>query len=191
MLFIMRYLCKIKTTSEVWRHRVKSENTIGGEAQMGDLEKFEKNAKEKFDATVKTVTETVKSAPGKVIGIIVLVLIVINTFWNLWDNGNKISTELQAVKADVATLVTRLDELEKSTAGAVDLENVKADIESAKATVKADIDSIAKANENFETKLNAVIKAEEAKQETLLKEAEDHRTYIEELKGLLAGESGQ
>jgi hypothetical protein len=169
----------------------KTKTQLGGEAQMGDLEKFEKNVKEKFDATRKTVTETVKSAPGKVIGIIVLVLIVINTFWNLWDNGNKISAELQAVKADVATLTTQLAELEKSTAGAADLDSVKADIEFAKETAKADIASITKASESFEAKLNAVVKAEEAKLETLLKETESQRAYIEELKGFLAGESGE
>lgn len=155
---------------------------------MGDLEK---SGKENFDVTVKTIAESAKSAPGKVIGIVILVLVVINTFWNLWENGNKISAELQTLKTDLTALVTRQTELEKNTAGAADLEDLKTDIELAKETVKVDIASIAKAGESFEAKLNSVIQAEESKLEVLLKEAENQKAYIENLKKLLAGESGR
>jgi uncharacterized membrane-anchored protein YhcB (DUF1043 family) len=160
----------------------------GGEAQMGDQEK---NAKEKFDATAKAIAGTAKNAPGKVIGIIILILIMLNTFWNLWENGNKISAELQAVKTDLAALAARQTELENSAAGSVDLENIKTDIELAKETVQSNIASTAKAVETFETKLDALVRAEETKLEILLREAENRRIYIQELKNLLAGENGQ
>jgi DNA repair exonuclease SbcCD ATPase subunit len=153
---------------------------------MGDQEK---NVKENFDARAKTIRETTKRAPGKVVGLFILVLIVINSFWNLWENGNKVSAELQTLKADLAALAARQTELQTSAAETAELENLKTNIEFAKETLEAHIASITKASESFETKLDALIKTEEAKLESLLREAENQRTYIEELKKLVAGES--
>jgi predicted nucleic acid-binding Zn-ribbon protein len=133
------------------------------------------NTQEKLDATVKSLVETAKSKKGKIVGIIVLVIILLNTFWNMVES--KITTELQAVKADLAELNNRLTEAEKGT---LDVE-----------TVKADVDTIRKAGADFESKLNAVVKAEEEKLEILTKSAEDQKAYLESLKSRLAGETGQ
>ncbi len=133
------------------------------------------STKEKIDATMKTVSETAKSKNGKIVGIVVLVIILLNTFWSMMES--KMTTELQAVKADIAALNTRVTEMEKGT---INLDAVKADIESIKG-----------ASANFEAKLNAVVKAEESRQEVLAKDLESHKAYIEELKSLLAGETGK
>ena len=133
------------------------------------------STKEKIDATMKTVSETAKSKNGKIVGIVILVIILLNTFWSMMES--KMTSELQAVKADLAALNTRVTEMEKGT---INLDAVKADIESIKG-----------ASANFEAKLNAVVKAEESRQEVLAKDLESHKAYIEELKSLLAGETGK
>ncbi|MDR2175732.1 MAG: hypothetical protein LBO82_07315 [Synergistaceae bacterium] len=133
------------------------------------------NTQEKLDATVKSLVETAKSRKGKIIGIIVLVLILLNTFWNMVEN--KITAELQAVKTDLAEINHRLAETEKGT---LDVDAVKADLE-----------AIRKAGSDFESKLSAVIKAEEEKLETLTKNAEGQKAYLESLKSHLAGDTGK
>jgi type II secretory pathway component PulM len=133
------------------------------------------NTQEKLDAAVQSLVEKAKSKKGKIIGIIVLVIILLNTFWNMTEN--KITAELQAVKADLAELNSRLAEVEKGTP----------DVEA----MKADADAIRKAGANFESKLNAVIKAEEEKLEILTQSAESQKAYLEGLKNRLAGEAGK
>jgi hypothetical protein len=133
------------------------------------------NTQEKLEATMQSLVEKAKSKKGKIIGIIILVIILLNTFWNMMEN--KITAELQAVRADLAEFNNRLAEAEKGT---LDVESVKADVE-----------AIRKAGADFESKLNAVIKAEEEKLEVLTKSAESQKAYVESLKSRLAGETGK
>ncbi|MDR1649947.1 MAG: hypothetical protein LBR71_06760 [Synergistaceae bacterium] len=133
------------------------------------------NTQEKLDAAVQSLIEKAKSKKGKIIGIIVLVIILLNTFWNMTEN--KISIELQAVRADLAELNSRLAEVEKGTPDSEAL--------------KSDADAIRKAGADFESKLNAVIKAEEEKLEILTQSAESQKAYLEGLKNRLAGEAGK
>jgi hypothetical protein len=135
----------------------------------------ETKTQEKLETAVRALKETAKSGKGKIIGIVVLVIILLNTFWNMMEN--KMTTELQAVKADLAGLNDRLVELEKGTP----------DVEA----VKADVAAIQQAGAEFESKLNAVIKAEEEKLEILTKSAESQKAYLESLKNRLAGETGK
>ena len=139
------------------------------------MQSSEKSPKEKFDETMKTVTEKAKTKTGKIVGIVVLVIVLLNIFWSMMEN--KVASEVQAVRADIAALNTRLAEMEK---GSIDLEAVKADAE-----------TIKKVGETFEAKLNAIVKAEEAKLEILAKDMENQKAYIEDLKSLLAGETGK
>lgn len=135
-----------------------------------------KNAKEKFDVTMKTVTEKAQTKTGKIVIVSVLaVILVLNIFWTMMKNS--VSAEVQSLKGELTTISARIAEVEK---GSVNLEAVKADAE-----------HIKKAAENFEAKLNAVVKAEEAKLEILAKEMENQKAYIEDLKSLLAGETGK
>ena len=137
------------------------------------MENSQKNAQRKLDDTKNMFLETVKKHKGPIIGIVVLVIIVLNIFWNMMES--KMSAELQAVRADLGELNTRMEEVDKGT---IDLDAVKADIESIKS-----------ASANFDVKLNALIKAEETKIETMIKDVENQKAYVEELKSLLAGTS--
>jgi hypothetical protein len=133
------------------------------------------NTQEKLDATVQSLVEKAKSKKGKIIGIVILVIILLNTFWNMVES--KITTELQSVKANLAEFNNRLSEAEKGT---LDVD-----------AVKADVAAIQKAGADFESKLNAVIKAEEEKLEILTKNAESQKVYVESLKNRLAEETGK
>lgn len=129
-----------------------------------------KDTKDKLDAATQTVAGIAKSKKGIIIAIFVLLLIFFNTVWNI---GNQIN----GVKAQVDTLSNRVTQTEKST---LDFD-----------AVKADIQAIHKAGELFELKLNALIKAEEARLAILTQELENQKAYIEELKNLSAQESGK
>ena len=142
---------------------------------MSDNDSNDMNTQDKLDTTVQSLVEKAKSKKGKIIGIVILVIILLNTFWNMVEN--KITTELQTVRADLASFNDRLSEAEKGT---LDVE-----------AVKADVAAIQKAGADFEAKLNAVIEAEEEKLEILTKDAESQRVYVESLKSRLAGESGK
>jgi hypothetical protein len=133
------------------------------------------NTQEKLDATVKSLVEKAKSKKGKIVGIVILVIILLNTFWNMVEN--KIVTELQTVKADLTEFNNRLTEAEKGT---LDTEAVKADAE-----------AIRKATADFESRLSALVKAEEEKLELLTKSVESQKAYLESLKGRLAEEGSK
>jgi hypothetical protein len=133
------------------------------------------STQEKLDATMQSLVEKAKSTKGKIVGIIILVIILLNSFWNMMEN--RITTELQAVRAELAEISARVTEAEKGT---LDVEAVKADVE-----------TIRKAGAEFESKLNAVISAEEGKLEILTKSVEYQKAYLESLKSYLAGETGK
>ncbi|MDR3265386.1 MAG: hypothetical protein LBT15_05175 [Synergistaceae bacterium] len=135
----------------------------------------DKNEKGKLDT--KAIMEKAKTPTGKfIIGIVVLLIILFNVVWT--QTSNRITSEVQAVKADLSAFDTRLLEVEKGTT--IDLDALKADAE-----------SIRQATDNFEAKLNAVVKAEEARLEALTREVETQKTYIDTLKSLLSGETGK
>ena len=144
----------------------------------------------------KCKLETVKcklAANWKVIaGILVVVIILLNTFWNMTESkisstvtqamgSITVAEEMESFKtalkteleSNFANLDARLSELEKRS---IDVE-----------MVKEDIAAIRKAGEDFEKKLLAIIKAEELKLAGLEKDAETQKTYIDELKTLLEG----
>jgi hypothetical protein len=134
----------------------------------------DRNEKGKVDA--KMIMEKAKTPTGKlVIGIVVLLIVLFNVVST--QTSNRITSEVQPVKADLAAFDTRLVEVEKGTT--VDLD-----------AVKANADAIQQATESFEAKLNAVVKAEEARLEALTKEMENQKAYIETLKSLLSGATG-
>jgi hypothetical protein len=152
-----------------------------------------KKAKDTFDTTVKTVTEKAKTPMGKIVIVIVVLLIVLQTFWNMTES--KVVSELQPLTSELANLNARVGEMEKSQAEAIDLDALKADaeafktklqedIDAIKDAVKADADAIKSAGENFEAKLSALVEAEESKLEALTKETETQKAYVEKLKAL-------
>ncbi|MDR1979032.1 MAG: hypothetical protein LBQ42_09900 [Synergistaceae bacterium] len=153
--------------------------------------------KEKFDATLKTLTEAAKSKNGKIVGIIVLCVILLNVIiLNVFGTTveNRIATEIQALKSDLAAINAHVADLEEKVdkkTETVDIEALKADAETIKKATETLNDATSKASENFEVKLNAVVKAEEAKLEILTKDLENHKAYIDELKSLLAGETNK
>jgi len=143
---------------------------------------------------VEAAMESVKcgfAANWKIIaGILVVIIIVLNTFWNMTETkisetvaqaigsitvAEEVAKEMESLKtefkSDIAKLDARLSEAEKGT---IDLD-----------AVKADIVAIKKAGEDFEKKLNAVIKAEEGKLALLEQDAANQKAYIDELKSLL------
>ena len=142
--------------------------------------------KEKFDSTMKALTEKAKTKTGKIAIIsFLLLLLVLNIFWSAMKSTvaeemskGTAAAEVQSLKNALASFDLRVAELEKGTT--LDME-----------TVKGHVESMTKTAENFEAKLNAVVKAEEAKLEILAKDMENHKAYIEELKSLLAGETGK
>ena len=145
------------------------------------MENKRKDVQKKLDETKSVFLDIFNKNKGKIIGIVVLLVILLNTLWNVMDSKvskgelSSVKEELSSVKADLAAFTTRLASMQAEVEkGAPDLDAVKADVE-----------SIKKASENFEVKLNALIKAEEAKIDVMTKDVESYKAYIEELKGLL------
>ena len=132
-----------------------------------------------------------------VLGVIVVLIILVNTLWNMTDN------KIGEVKSDLAALDSRVTEAEKES---VDIEAVKAGIVSIKAAEEnfnkrmdgikksvEDIDNklnaVIKAGEGIEKNLNAIMDAEESKlmalRKELAQELENQKIYLNELKTLL------
>jgi hypothetical protein len=146
---------------------------------MGTPEK-----KQQFDAILKTLTETAKSKNGKRVGIIVLGVILLNVvILNVFGTTleNKVATEVQVLKSELAGLNVHVTELEKE----IDKKTETVDIATLKADAQSARDATGKAIENFEAKLNALIKTEEAKLEILAKDLENHKAYVDGLKSLM------
>ena len=158
---------------------------------MSDKDKNAKKGsveKTAVEATMETVKCSLAANWKVIVGILVLVIIVLNTFWNMTETkisetvaqaigSISVAEEIESFKAelksDLAKLDARVSETEKGT---IDLD-----------AVKADIASIKEAGEEFDKKLNAVIKAEEGKLALLEKDVVNQKAYIDELKGLLEG----
>ncbi|GHS95515.1 hypothetical protein AGMMS50276_11460 [Synergistales bacterium] len=126
----------------------------------------------------KTVVEVVakNNKAKKIIGVVVGLIIIFNIFWNLMEH--KISEELGG--GNIAALTERIAALEKADSEVLDVDAVKADLAAMK-----------DASEKFESKLNAIVKAEEAKLDVLTQNVESQRAYVETLKSLLSGETGK
>ena len=153
--------------------------------------------KDKFDTTLKTLTEAAKTKNGKivcgiVVAVVLLEVIILNVFGSTLEN--KIATEVQGLKSEIAALGTQVTDLQKEAGKkeeTIDPDALKADAETIVKTAEAINAATSKASESFETKLNTLVKAEEAKLEILTKDLEAHKAYIEELKTLAAGKAGQ
>jgi len=147
------------------------------------------NAKEKVDAASKMLQEAVKNKNTKIIvGVVIVVIIAFNTFWNMTES--KIVSEMAPLKAQITAMgaqVTAIGERVDVSSG-TNFEALKAEFENFKKTLEAETASLRKAGETFDGRLNAVVKSEEEKLEVLKKAMEDQNAYVEELKGLLAGE---
>ncbi|GHS89794.1 hypothetical protein AGMMS49957_13770 [Synergistales bacterium] len=118
-----------------------------------------------------------KSGKTKIIiGGAIGLIIIFNIFWNLMEN--KISSELGG--GNIAVLSERISTLEKAEREVLNADDVKADLVAMK-----------EASDNFESKLNAIVKAEEAKLDVLTQNLEIQRAYVETLKSLLSGETGK
>ncbi|MDR1377227.1 MAG: hypothetical protein LBJ22_06920 [Synergistaceae bacterium] len=150
--------------------------------------------KQKFDTTLKTLTDAAKTKDGKLVGIVILVVIILN--WislNVFGTSvkNTIAAEVQTIKSDFAALSAHVTELEEEVGKkteSVDIGALKADAEAIKKTAESLGESTVKASEKFEAKLNALVKTEEAKLATLTKDLENQKAYIDELKSLLTGQ---
>lgn len=143
---------------------------------------MDNNTKEKFDETVKKVQEKAKTTTGKIVIAVIVVIILFNTMWTVMDG--KVAGHIEALKKEF-----QAEDLSKKFAPFEErltaLESRSIDLDA----VKSDVETIKQATESFETKLNAMIKAEEEKLESLTKDMESHKAYLERLKGLLAGEN--
>ena len=144
---------------------------------------MDNNTKEKFDETVKKVQEKAKTTTGKIVIAVIVVIILFNTMWTVMDG--KVAGHIEALKKEFQAqddLGEKIAPFEQRLAA---LEGRSIDLDA----VKSDVETIKQATESFETKLNAMIKAEEEKLESLTKDMESHKAYLERLKGLLAGEN--
>ncbi|MDR2522706.1 MAG: hypothetical protein LBC93_03265 [Synergistaceae bacterium] len=108
---------------------------------------------------------------GKIIAVVVLIILA-NVMWTMTKN------EVEAVRQETAARLVKLEEEASKRPESIDL-----------AELRVEVASIKEAAGSFEAKLNAVIKAEEAKLENLQKEAENQKAYIEGLKSLLSGKT--
>ena len=147
--------------------------------------------KQQFDAVLKTLAETAKSKNGKKVGIIVLGVILLNVLiLNVFGTTleNKVTAEVQALKSELAGLnahvTERMKDVDKKME-TIDIETLKAGAEVIKKSAESVNEATSKASANFEAKLNALIKAEEAKFEALTKDLENHKAYIDGLKSLV------
>ncbi|GHV38227.1 hypothetical protein FACS1894187_16740 [Synergistales bacterium] len=128
------------------------------------------------DAKVAVEGAAKNNKAKKIIGTVVGLIIIFNIFWNLMEH--KISEELGG--GNIAALDERIAVLEKSNKETLDVDAVKADLAAMK-----------EASDKFESKLNAIVKAEEAKLDVLTQNVESQKAYVETLKSLLSGETGK
>jgi len=88
---------------------------------------------------------------------------------------NRAGEGVQPLKDQLERVNARIAEVDAKTGGLLDL-----------AEVKSNVETLQKVGEGFNAKLNALVKAEEAKLETLTKELENQKAYVQELKNLLS-----
>ena len=134
------------------------------------------NMKEKFDETMKTVKEKAQTKGGKIAIVIVLLILVLNVFSTMMDG--KVAAQLETFKQEFKAPDSK-DFEERVKA----LESRSIDLNA----VKAEVESIKSASTHFESRLGALIKAEEARLQLIEKDMESYKAYIENLKGLSGG----
>jgi len=119
------------------------------------------------------IMEKVKKPWVQYVVVFIAIVLVANISATL--THNRTSEGLQPLKDNLERVTTRLAEVDAKTGGLLDL-----------AEVKSNVEALQKAGEGFNSKLNALVKAEEAKLEVLTKDLENQKTYVEELKNLLS-----
>ena len=107
-----------------------------------------------------------------VIGFVVIIIIA-NVSATLAQD--KVIAELAPLRAQMEVITARLAEIDAKTGGLLNLDEVKANVE-----------HIQKTMENFNTRINAIVKTEEAKLEILEKDLASQKAYVEEVKTLLS-----
>ncbi|MDR1733032.1 MAG: DUF2730 domain-containing protein [Synergistaceae bacterium] len=136
------------------------------------MDKKEKGGKENIDVKAAAILDKAKTNWKYIAGVVVLLIILFNIVWTLASSRiAPLSEEVQKLKDTVAAFETRVAEAEKGV-------TVDAD------ALKADVESIRGATTSFETKLNSLIQTEEAKLESLTKEVENQKAYLELLRNL-------
>ena len=147
--------------------------------------------KRQWDAALKTLTETAKSKNGKtmgliVLGVILLEVIILNVFGTTLEN--KVATQIQVLESQITGIDAHVSKLEEEVGkklGVLDIGAFKAEAETLRQSAESIKDATHKASENFEAKLNALIKAEEAKLESFTKDLENRKADIDGLKSLI------
>jgi len=153
---------------------------------------------EKIDTAKKVLQDTTKGKYVKMyIGVAVVAIIALNAMWNAMER------RIDSLRSNIEAVGARADETVRLSANAdfsalrAEFEAIRAAIkteadstqragETFRAAIRTDADSLQKAGEAFNAKLNAVIRAEEARLEALTREVENRRAYIGALKSLLS-----
>ena len=109
----------------------------------------------------------VDSKPKIIVVSVIAVILLLNIMWTLMQG--KVTSESEAVRAELTKLEQRLMNLEERSAP---------DVES----LRAEFDSIKKIGEDYEARLAALLKAEEERLASMKKEFEAREAWIESLK---------
>jgi len=140
-----------------------------------------KDTKDTKDSAGEVVfLEEVKAkliAHWKVILVVFVVAIVLlNTLWGMVDGrvSRAVISETNALRTELASLGSRLSEMETEAVASVDHD-----------AIRADIAAIREAGETFNNKLLTAIEAEEKKFALLEENLARQRAHIETLRGLL------
>jgi len=147
----------------------------------------DKNTKKGADTPAETAKFACKAHLKVIACIFVLVIILLYTFWNMMESKitETVAKERVSFVSDLASLDARFVSIDTRFA-ALDDRLVEAGKETIDIDlVKADVEAIKKAGEDFERRLAAVIKAEELKLAEYEKDVLNQKAYIDELKNLL------
>jgi len=147
----------------------------------------DKNVKKSADTSAETAKFTCGAHLKVIACIFVLVIILLYTFWNMMESKitETVAKERGSFVSDLAALDARFVGIDTRIA-ALDARLAEAGKETIDLdSVKADVEAIKKAGEDFERRLAAVIKAEELKLAEFEKDALNQKAYIDELKSLL------
>jgi len=128
------------------------------------------------------IMEKMKKPWVQYVVIFIAIVLVANISSTLTLNraGERAGEGVQPLKDELERVTARIAEVDAKTGGLLDL-----------AEVKSNVETLQKAGESFNAKLNALVKAEEAKLETLTKELENQKAYVQELKNLLSEGTGK
>jgi len=145
----------------------------------GDKNVKKDPANETGEDTLEMVKEKLIANWKIILGVLVVAIILLNTFLGMVDTRVSravapAATEAGAIRAELAALGIRLTEVENYTVVTVDHD-----------AIRADIASIREAGEAFSSKLLTTIEAEERKLALLVENVANQKAHIEALRNLL------